>query len=84
VSASRDGASVTVSGPGVDREFRLAGLGLVEVGRVALSFAQGAACRLAVPATLYVRAGADGAPMYRVERDDLGVVSTFTTNGGRS
>lgn len=82
MTSSRDGASVTVSGPGIDREFRISGMGLVEVGRVALSFAQGAACRLVDPATLYVRAGGDGEALYRVERDDLGVVLTFTTNGG--
>jgi hypothetical protein len=83
MSASRDGASVTVSGPGVDREFRLNGMGVEEVGRVALSFAQGAACRqLGVAGTVYVRADG-GDVLYRVERDDHGVVWTHTTNGGK-
>lgn len=70
-------AAVTVSGPGVDRAFKVA-QNVREVGRVALSYAQGQACRtLREPGTLYVRDPA-GDAMYRVERDPSGVVLTYT------
>lgn len=72
---------MTVSGPGVDRSFGAAAAradGEAELGRVALSFAQGAACRsLEAAGTVYVR-GFSGSTLFRVERDDRGVVWTFT------
>lgn len=76
-------AAVTVSGPGVDREFKVAQFGSGEdgaraAGRVALAYAQGQACRtLGEPGTLYVRDPA-GDALYRVERDSEGVVLTYT------
>lgn len=71
--------SVTVSGPGVERAYASArGEHEAELGRVALSVAQGAAVRtLAGPGTLYVR-GFSGEVLYRVERDASGVILTFT------
>lgn len=75
--------AVTVSGPGVARAYA-AGRGEreAELGRVALSFAQGAAVRsLAGPGTLYVRGFSDEV-LYRVEREESGVVLTFTSGAG--